>query len=579
MDEQKLIELTEKNIRQALDDYGRHTTKTDVLDDVSDAFISQLAQDSVRAKAGLRELFRKSPVWNEELQALVINGTRTHNPDRSVITSLAHRILWPAPGSETLSYDDVDEIADFFASEISNVPVEDLSESDREIIEIERKRRMGIIKRIAPKAYVPGKKLSRVFKAVCDALHLSDETAGSRFQRLYAKFADELTAKKIDFKLYVSINPAHFLTMSNPKGDDRGPTLTSCHSFNSTEYSYNCGCTGYARDENTFIVFTAADPNDPETLNNRKTTRQIFAYKPGNGLLLQSRLYNTSGGTHGAQEESMVYRDLVQREISALEDVPNLWKTAPYLNGKEDCVNIGGGFGGYADWEYPDFEGKVSIRRDHKDDYKPLTVGTYGLCVMCGGITDSGLYCDSCCGQTVCDECGERFDEDDLTWAYDGHGNEIRVCEDCLDEYYRRCEHCDEYYPVSNVTYVGDVCVCEDCLDRHYISCDECGEYVENEESYSAVDENGNEIEICCDCRDEYYHNECENCERYIRDGDEASVLDDNGRELCYCPSCVNSWCDECDDCGSLFLNWILRNGQCPECAAKADDETEEAVV
>ena len=43
--------------------------------------------------------------------------------------------------------------------------------------------------------------------------------------------------------------------------------------------------------------------------------RQMFAYKVNNGLLLQSRLYNTSGGTYGAQKESKLYRDLVQREI------------------------------------------------------------------------------------------------------------------------------------------------------------------------------------------------------------------------------------------------------------------------
>lgn len=40
----------------------------------------------------------------------------------------------------------------------------------------------------------------------------------------------------------MSINPAHFITMSNPKGDVRGETLISCHSFNSSEYQYNNGC-------------------------------------------------------------------------------------------------------------------------------------------------------------------------------------------------------------------------------------------------------------------------------------------------------------------------------------------------
>lgn len=76
---------------------------------------------------------------------------------------------------------------------------------------------LDALKEIAPKAYHAGKKPSKIFKDFCKALGLVDNTAGSQFQKLYAKIADELSAKKINFKLYVSINPAHFLTMSNPK--------------------------------------------------------------------------------------------------------------------------------------------------------------------------------------------------------------------------------------------------------------------------------------------------------------------------------------------------------------------------
>ncbi len=82
---------------------------------------------------------------------------------------------------------------------------------------------------------------------------MADEAAGSEFQKLYAQFADELSARQIGFKLYVSINPVHFLTMSNPKADSRGCILTSCHSINSTDYQYNNGCSGYARDHVSFI--------------------------------------------------------------------------------------------------------------------------------------------------------------------------------------------------------------------------------------------------------------------------------------------------------------------------------------
>ena len=342
MDMSELIERTKQNIWQAISDYGKHTDQTSVMDDCTANFVNQLASDSCYAKQELRELFSKSPVWDANLDALVINGTRTHDPDPDRIYSLGTDILSEAiyrTDNRNLIYGAIRFFYDPNYEELG----------------------IAAIKQLAPKAYAPNKKKSRVFKALCQALGVADETAGSDFQRLYAQFADELTSKKIGFKLYVSINPAHFITMSNPKGDHRGTTLTSCHSFNSTEYEYNNGCTGYARDKVSFIAFTVADPADKETLNNRKTTRQVFAYKPGNGLLLQSRMYNTSGGVYGASEDSKLYRDLIQREISMLENVPNLWKTYPTVGEKSFCVERGDGFGGYLDWEYENFDGKVSI--------------------------------------------------------------------------------------------------------------------------------------------------------------------------------------------------------------------------
>lgn len=282
MNMDEIIELNKRNIRQALEDYARHTDETEILNDISEDFVAAIAEDSAHSKASLRELFRKSPVWDEQLQALVINGTRTHDPDIDLIYRLGCDILNPAIYNGVLTRGDMLETVCFFC----------LSDDDGM-----KSRYLDTIQRIAPNAYVPTKKLSRVFKAICQAVGVADETAGSRFQRLYAQFADELSAKRISFKLFVSINPAHFLTMSNPKYDSRGEMLVSCHSLDRTDYEYNVGCAGYARDDVSFIAFTASDPSNPETLNNRKTTRQVFAYQPGNGVLMQSRLYNTSGGT------------------------------------------------------------------------------------------------------------------------------------------------------------------------------------------------------------------------------------------------------------------------------------------
>lgn len=581
MEMEKIIELNEQNIRQALKDYGAHVYHSRILEDVSDEFIRRLAADSARSKRELRELFEKSPVWDEKLQALVINGTRTHDPDSSLIYDLAINMLRPAAGTVAgLSYNDVTNIAGFFSENYSyeqSSGSSEVSDTDKQILETRRSARIEIINRVAPKAYAPGKKLSRVFKAICDALKVSDDTAGSEFQKLYAQFADELTAKKIGFKLYISINPAHFLTMSNPKDDDRGSTLTSCHSFNSTEYPYNNGCSGYARDKYTFIAFTVSDPADPETFNNRKTTRQIFAYKPGNGLLMQSRLYNTSGGTRGAQAESKLYRDLIQREISALEEVPNLWKTSPYLGGKENCVEVGYGFGGYADWTYTDFEGKVSIRSDHKNDFVPLTVGTYGLCIRCGDENEDGLYCNECRDDNICDECGEHF-SGELNSAYDCHGNRIYVCDECLDEYFRCCEECGEYHPVDYCHWVDDRdgYVCDSCYDEYYECCDDCDEMYHRDRLYDAYDSQGHDIRICENCRDRDYI-ECEECDVYTHSDFISTVLDEDNDIHYLCGACTETVASECVDCRQLYLNRALNaEHRCANCAEKVEEANAE---
>lgn len=463
MDMSELIERTKQNIWQAISDYGKHTDQTSVMDDCTANFVNQLASDSCYAKQELRELFSKSPVWDANLDALVINGTRTHDPDPDRIYTLGTDILSEAIYRADNSRPIYDAIRFFYDPNFEQEGI-------------------AAIKQLAPKAYAPNKKKSRVFKALCQALGVADETAGSDFQRLYAQFADELTSKKIGFKLYVSINPAHFITMSNPKGDHRGTTLTSCHSFNSTEYEYNNGCTGYARDKVSFIAFTVADPADKETLNNRKTTRQVFAYKPGNGLLLQSRMYNTSGGVYGASEDSKLYRDLIQREISMLENVPNLWKTYPTVGEKSFCVERGDGFGGYPDWEYKNFDGRISIRADHAEDFTSLVVGSYGLCVSCGCETSRGVYCEDCRSRNYCDCCEEYVDEE-LYSVRDSCGNWIEVCENCRDRYYEQCHECDEYHIREDMTFVtlrdGDhAYVCEDCMDSYGV-CPHCGTMIE----------------------------------------------------------------------------------------------------
>ena len=555
------IELTKRNIHTAINDYWKHTCLgTEIRNDISDDFINALAYDSCYAKQDLRNMLRKSPAWNEELDAVIINGTTTHDPDYNRIYRMAIRIVEPALNKT--QEEDINKFNDIFIA--LNIFSSNATPSPETI---------EAINRIAPRAYAPGKKLSRIFKAFCVALGVADESPNSDFQRKFAQIADEMSSKKIPFKLYLSINPAHFITMSNPKNDNRGSCLTSCHSFNSGEYEYNNGCSGYARDSVTMIAFTVSDDNSPETLNNRKTTRQLFMYQPGNGLLLQSRMYNTRGGTHGAQAESVLYRDLVQREISRCEDAVNLWDTCKYYgNDKGVAIDAHCEFGGYADWDYEEFHPIISIRKDHAGDFRNFIVGRAGLCISCGEETENcdGLTCRSCRNHEtfVCDCCGDRFPTDEAYTVYNVDGDTTQVCEDCLNRDYSLCEDCECYYPCDCIHLVTNDdghqhWVCDDCRDRNYEECDECEGYYAH--TYVAYDRHGNSCDVCQHCLEDLYCL-CEDCEENYHYEYTTTVYDENGHEKTVCNDCRDSNYIECKECGKYFPKDCVKDGLCPDC-------------
>lgn len=558
--EKDKIEMAERNIRTALYDYARHVRFEDLYwdpDAVSNLFLNRLARDNYASKAELRELFRKSPAWNEELDALVINGNRTHDPDPAVCDELAERICLNAGKSfSEKAYEigiDTSIIRTIAYRLASGSMEKDYNVRFRELVEEK-----------FPKAYTPGKKSSRVMSAIFKQLGIVDDSAGSEYQKLFAQLADELNGKQIPFKLYVSLNPAHFLTMSNPKYDSRGATLTSCHSLNSKDYPYNNGCTGYARDKYSIIVFTAADPSDPETLNNRKTSRQMFFYRPGSGVLLQSRMYNTSGGVNGATAEGDLYRDLIQREISSLENVPNLWKTCDYINNRYRIEFYSGhGFGGYCDWTYDYMCPKLSIRSDVMEtvenrEFTPWEIGTYGLCPYCGEEHSENFLCESCDGpEFFCDYCDEGVhDEDDLYWVYDSRGREIRVCQDCLDNYFTQCDRCGEWHHNETVCEVrtewGIESWCEGCREDHANWCEHCETYT-TEDIISVRDYDGYHTEVCESCANEDYST-CEGCGEIVHNDLIEQADNGEGGQVWACDECR----DTCDECGEVYISSVL---------------------
>ncbi|MBR0290016.1 MAG: hypothetical protein IJQ82_13660 [Selenomonadaceae bacterium] len=137
---------------------------------------------------------------------------------------------------------------------------------------------------------------------------------------------------------------------------------------------------------------------------------------------------------------------------------------------------------------------------------KFFNVDTYGLCISCGKEISNKLYCKDC-NHADCEFCQECETYCSETWeVINRHGERIHVCETCLDEHYRLCEHCNEYYPRDTLTITGDGSrVCSQCISEDYAVCGECNEYFLRNQLSQSIDSNGDEIFVCHDCRDKFY--------------------------------------------------------------------------
>ena len=316
------VEFLKEKIASAITIYNSNVAEDKIQ--MSDSAIKSLAEKTITTKEDLKNMLRKHPNWDEDEECIVqeIEVITTLNFDK--IDGLLLEFLY---------YHDRVSWSEHFL--ISNYLCEDNPENLYEFIEY------------AGKAYKSDRKKSRVLRKLAK-LKGWDKFEG--FDKWFAEISNELNIPKTKkVNLIVSVNPTHFLTMSNPHHDSRGEMLTSCHSLNA-DYQFKNGCVGYARDAITMIAFTVDDISKKESWLNRKTSRQLFMYEPKSGVLLQSRMYNANGGTTGQRAESADYRKAVQTIIATCENTPNEWDCEEYIDNSKDIVfKADKHFGGYTD--------------------------------------------------------------------------------------------------------------------------------------------------------------------------------------------------------------------------------------
>lgn len=154
------------------------------------------------------------------------------------------------------------------------------------------------------------------------------------------------------------------------------------------------------------------------------------------------------------------------------------------------------------------------------------------------GYVGNGKWYDN---MYVCDECGERFDEDDMTYI---DSEERSICYHCTGDYYSYCAIHDSYerndynefyeYYIHNALYRGcregvlaegsyvedcngDLINIDDAIEladtEEYVHCDS-GDYFyyEEDDEYYSMDWYRDNIVTCIDTDKELHRNDCYYC-------------------------------------------------------------------
>lgn len=499
MEKENKKNILADSIREALDEYGI---------EYDERFITEAVKASMNGKEKLRNIFRVSKYWNEEKDSILIPVEFSSVKEEKKI----HGVLCESP----FWWKNIDSVAHTLHL-IANGET-------KEAFSFAKERNLP---------YKEGQKNTRFLSTL-----LKDDgqwkDSDKEMQRSFTELCNTLNGLKAT--LYISVSPAHLLTISNPSGT----SLSSCQSLNS-DYEYKAGNTGLLADDVTFVTFVHSGSE-----YTKKVMRQLYHYK--DGVLLQNRLYTSFtrgdyGGTSGRQDESAIIRHAVQEVLAKGEGLSNHWTTKNYSNSLGIKVKNYGE--GYSDWEVSTNDPRISLLKGYS--LHNLTIGSPSICFACGDRfnidwkTHNGLHCEDCdeSARTYCEECGcyheehyeycthcdEPYRRDDLHQTANGE----YVCDSCRDRYdYVTCEHCGDLVQLDDtVTTKDNEYVCDYCCNHHYTYCDHCGEYVPDNESTEVKDGDN----ICDDCIYDHYE-QCFDCGEYILKED-ALYTEVDGYPLC----------------------------------------------
>ena len=413
-------------------------------------FAEEIASKGIEGKIELREWLSTFPTWDEDRQRLHTEVAVTYQPSLSTIReryrqALRYLINSTNPECYAEYYDILIRI---HYRMIDIVTGEDVASSLKDL---------GI--KTSAKA-----KLSRTMAKIFEFLVKKYKIeVDKHFNQLLTVLYDSFKAKSDKHTLFISINPADFLSMSNGNG------WQSCHRLGG---DYASGTLSYAFDGVTLITYIAANSNHNDILT-PKLFRQVL-HITRNGIIF-SRIYGFTNPTMNEriQEEIVKYLNLkLAGDANCSSEFFRTKKNAPH----------------YPDYEYVS-ESSIQTLKEPLNITSNI-IGSHVLCIACGETHyESRLLCDYCNDMTTCYRCNNMVHSDDTVWI-DGE----LYCLDCSD----RCNDCGEWVLSRDLHSTENGGVCSTCYDDYEI-CYDCDTTLRYNNLCYIEDE---EIHLCEYCND-----------------------------------------------------------------------------